>query len=205
MLTLRERAAKGGELLPRLYVASPSLYPAFMLGDKVGGFVDSAFRGRYTFAAGRDTVVQFVEAAQAAGYDFLKMYNWGAEWDSAVVTARRIGFPIAGHMGMQSGMPDAIDRAIAAGYRSIEHLDGFASYLAGMTGNPPRPLRVWEDDMPMQKLRTMARKLRQADVWNCATAAIQLPMGGGDDSTAWLIPEAEYLQLVADIRRHLDL
>ncbi len=151
LLGLRDRIANGELLAPRMFVSSPSLFPAYS----------------------PRAAAALVERAKVDGYDFIKMYNGGEAWDSAVAAARRVGMPIAGHapQRLPSGSDSlAIILAMQAGYRSIEHLTGFANYLTGninttdLTGNT-----VTAPALDSAAVRTLAEAMRHADVWNCPT------------------------------------
>ncbi len=79
------------------------------------------------------TVVTTVDAARnavreqkQAGYDFVKVYNGlGAEaYDAIAAEAKAQGIPFAGHVPKAVGL----DKALASGQRSIEHLDGYLPF-----------------------------------------------------------------------------
>ncbi len=99
-LDLKEQAARGAIVSPRMYVAVGP-YPPY----EGGGNPDSAVRA--------------IEAAKRSGFDLLKFWSTvpGPAFDSIVATAHRVGLPIAGH---------AYDnrQAIQLGYVSVEHLLG---------------------------------------------------------------------------------
>src|SRR5262249_1400043 len=66
---------------------------------------------------------QVVTEQKAAGYDFLKPYarlSRGA-YDALAAAARRHGMPLMGHVPHAVGLA----HVLAAGQRSIEHLDGW--------------------------------------------------------------------------------
>jgi hypothetical protein len=67
-----------------------------------------------------DSVVTFVAAYRAAGYDFLKVRRERLPiFDSVVAAARRVGIPVVGHKPWT--VP--LERALT-GMRSIEHPTG---------------------------------------------------------------------------------
>jgi imidazolonepropionase-like amidohydrolase len=152
-LTLRARAARGELLSPRLYVAA---------------------------GPWGTTVLQ----AKTAGYDLFKLYGADGEYlDSIVAVARRVGMPIAGHAPSYEDSARSLNRAIAVGYASIEHLTGYDLYLGADKGG--WWWRYWEDATvgPQQarqllaapgpaKLRAIATAMQQAGVWNCPTLAM---------------------------------
>lgn len=106
-LGLRKQAEEGTILSPRIYTSSPSVN-----GNTV-----------QTVAEARTKVAKY----QADGYDFLKIHpGLSLEVFNAVVaTAEKVGIPFSGHVPLQVG----IERAIEAGYASIDHLDGFLEGL----------------------------------------------------------------------------
>ncbi|NRB50707.1 MAG: amidohydrolase family protein [Saprospiraceae bacterium] len=106
-LGLRKQAEEGTILSPRIYTSSPSVN-----GNTV-----------QTVEEARTKVAKY----QADGYDFLKIHpGLSLEVFNAVVaTAEKVGIPFSGHVPLQVG----IERAIDAGYASIDHLDGFLEGL----------------------------------------------------------------------------
>jgi imidazolonepropionase-like amidohydrolase len=124
--------------------------------------------------------VEFVEAAKAAGYDLIKMYEIDGEaFDSAVATARRLNIPIAGHPPAK-GSPTSLDQVIRARYRSVEHLLGFPAYLErdASASAPPASARETVNGWPVElvlddaKLRRIAQELARAGIWNCPTQVL---------------------------------
>jgi imidazolonepropionase-like amidohydrolase len=107
-------------------------------------------------------VVRFVEAAKRAGYDMLKLHGEdGVQFDSAVAAAHRVGLPIVGHppgSGALDFTQIAIDQAIQAGYRSLEHLGGVKDAV---------------------QLPAIAAALKQAGVWVCPTLFHMKNIRGG--------------------------
>jgi imidazolonepropionase-like amidohydrolase len=69
-----------------------------------------------------------VQAQKAAGYDWLKVYNGlSAEvYDAILAEAKVQGMPVGGHVPRAVG----IERAIASGQRTIEHLDGYVPFFS---------------------------------------------------------------------------
>jgi len=106
-LGLRKQAAEGTVLSPRIYTSSPSVN-----GNSV-----------QTVEEARAKITQY----KTDGYDFLKIHpGLSLEVFNAVAaTADKVGIPFAGHVPLQVG----IERAIDAGYASIDHLDGFLEGL----------------------------------------------------------------------------
>lgn len=107
-LELRGQIERGEVLGPRLYTAGPS------------------FNGKS--APDVATAVAMVREQKAAGYDFLKLHpGLTREVFAAIAaTAREVGIPFEGHVSADVG----VARALAAGQRAIDHLDGYIEAIA---------------------------------------------------------------------------
>ena len=107
-LELRERAARGELLSPRVYAAGPALGGAAMTPEAAAAMV---------------------RAQKAAGYDLLKIQTGltRATFDAMDRAADEVGIPYAGHVPAAVGL----NRALEARYASIDHLDGYVEALAG--------------------------------------------------------------------------
>ena len=107
-LELKETIVADNIISPRVYTSSPSLN-----GNTVR-----------TKEEAREKVTQY----HREGYDFLKIHPGILRevFDELVVTAGDVGIPFAGHVPVDVG----IDHAIASGYASIDHLDGYIDGLA---------------------------------------------------------------------------
>lgn len=106
-LELRKAVVDGQILGPRIYTSSPSLN-----GNSIK-----------TPEEAKAKITQY----QKEGYDFLKIHP-GIKlevWEEVEKTANAVGIPYAGHVPVEVG----INRAIAAGYKTVDHLDG---YLEGL-------------------------------------------------------------------------
>jgi len=108
---LRERLRRHEILGPTLYTSGPS------------------FNG--TSAPDPQTARRMVLEQKAAGYDFLKIHPGLSRetFDMLARTADSVGIRFAGHVPAAVGL----DRALAARYASIDHLDGYVERLAGWT------------------------------------------------------------------------
>ena len=106
-LPLRDRAARGELLSPRIYTSGPS------------------FRG-----ASVPTVdaVKMVTEQKAAGYDFLKIHPGLKRdvFDALAATADKLRIRFAGHVPVEVGL----GRALETKYWTIDHLDGYVEALA---------------------------------------------------------------------------
>ena len=106
-LQLREDAQSGARLSPTLYLAGPSFN---------GGSVSSP-----------EQATAMVDAQVEQGWDLLKIHPGltRAEYDAMAARASAAGIDFAGHVPEEVGL----ERALAAGQRSLDHLDGYIAYL----------------------------------------------------------------------------
>lgn len=159
-LELREQAARNEIISPRIYSSGPSLN---------GNSVQSP-----------DQAARMVEEQKAAGYDFLKLHPGlsRTEFDAIDAAADRVGIAYAGHVSEDVGL----ERALEAGYASIDHLDGYMRQLA--TGGVPADvepglfgvnLTRWIETDRMPEL---ARATREAGVWNVPTQSLMEHLAG---------------------------
>ena len=107
-LAYRERAAKGELFSPRIYTSGPSF------NDKTASTPEAAIKA--------------VIEQKAAGYDLLKIHPGvpRAAFDALDEKADELGITFAGHVPLAVGL----HRALAAKYKSIDHLDGYVEALA---------------------------------------------------------------------------
>ena len=107
-LEYRERVAKGGLFSPRIYTSGPS------------------FNGKT--ASTPEMAVKAVIDQKTAGYDLLKIHPGVplAAFDAMAAKAAELGISFAGHVPLEVGL----HRALAARYKSIDHLDGYVEALA---------------------------------------------------------------------------
>ena len=110
-LSLRRALQEGERFGPRLVTSGPSLN-----GRSVSGAADGERQ---------------VREQHAAGYDFIKIHPGldHREFAAIAATARELGMPVAGHVPVAVGL----ERALASGMASIDHLDGYMAALM-----PPR-------------------------------------------------------------------
>jgi imidazolonepropionase-like amidohydrolase len=112
-----------------------------------------------------------VEEQKRAGYDFVKVYHTLSRdtYEAIVAAAKKQGLAVAGHVPRSVGLRSSL----AAGQRSIEHLDGYAEEIEA-DGSPLRNQRSWlkryfavrVDD---NKIRGIVEVTRRAEVWNVPT------------------------------------
>jgi len=152
-LVLRERLRRHELLGPRLYTAGPG------------------FSG--TSAPDPATARRMVLEQKAAGYDFLKIFPGLSRetFDVVVRTADSVGIRFAGHVPAAVGL----DRALAARYASIDHLDGYVERLAGWSPDAgPEGFFgfLLADRVDTTLIAELARRTREAGVWNVPTQAL---------------------------------
>jgi cytosine/adenosine deaminase-related metal-dependent hydrolase len=154
-LELRARAASGEIISPTIYTSGPSFN---------GNSVPTPQ------AAARRVIEQ-----KAAGYDFLKIHP-GIErhvFDTLAATAQRLGIKLAGHVPLDVGL----QRALAARYASIDHLDGYVEAL--VRKDSPIPAARSEffglnlgEHLDVSKLPALVEATRKAGVWNVPTQVL---------------------------------
>lgn len=153
-LDLRDGLSDGEFLGPRLITSGPSLN---------GNSVESPEQG-----------AQMVRDQAEAGYDFLKIHPGlsRAEFDAIAEAADETGIRFAGHVPEDVG----IDRALEAGYASIDHLDRYPRALVDedtLASVDPGffDYRLAPHADP-DALDTIAERTREAGVWNVPTETL---------------------------------
>jgi hypothetical protein len=153
-LVLREQLKKGEVLCPTMFVAAPSLN-----GNS---------------APNPDTAMKLVRAHKSAGYDLVKLHPGlsRATYDSAVKVAGEVGITLGGHVSAQVG----IDRTLEARQSTIDHLDGYIEGAVSddlkrriMSPTEQVPFSEWRAGVTEDKMRELARRTREAGVWNVPT------------------------------------
>ena len=177
-LVLRDQLKKGEVLGPTMYVAAPSLN-----GNS---------------SPNPDTAMKLVRAHKAAGYDLLKLHPGltRATYDSAVKVAREIGITFGGHVSQEVG----IDRTLEVRQSTVDHLDG---YIEGAVADPIKrrlmtpaeqvPFSEWMAGVTDDKINELARRTRDAGVWNVPTMFLWESLYGSfAPETAAMRPEMKY-------------
>jgi imidazolonepropionase-like amidohydrolase len=152
-LDLRAKAERGEIVSPRLLLSGPSFN-----GNSVA-----------TPEAGRKMVAE----QKAAGYDFLKIHPGldRPRYDAIAAAANAAQIPFGGHV------PDAvgIERALASGQRTIDHLDGMLALLipAGADTSDPGFFGFGLAEKADERLipETVRRK-RDSGVWLVPTESL---------------------------------
>jgi hypothetical protein len=151
-LDLREKAAAGELISPRIFTSGPS------------------FNGNS--APDPETARQMVREQKDAGYDLLKLHP-GLSLDTfrAIADeARNADIEFAGHISYDVGLVPTLEERQA----SIDHLDRYMEYMAGEAANRPDPsiiyfgydLTPYVDERLMQQA---AAATAEAGVWNVPT------------------------------------
>lgn len=176
-LALRDRIARGEIEGPRIYTSGPSAN-----GQSVT-----------TVAAAE----QLARDQKAAGYDLIKIHP-GVPLDAfnaLARTAREVGIPFAGHVPAAVG----VHRAIEAGYRSIDHLDGYAEAAVrdGATVGPGGSGffgTLIANDLDDGKIPALVQKTKAAGVWVVPTETLLLNFLTDEPvETAMQRPELAYI------------
>jgi len=153
-LELRTRAARGELLSPTIYTSGPS------------------FNGNSVPTP--EVAARMVAEQKAAGYDFLKIHPGirSEVFDTLAVAARRAGIRLAGHVPAEVGL----QRALASGYITIDHLDGYVEAMAQTGAGDQQESaffglnlgqRVVESRMP-----ALVHATKNAGVWNVPTQVL---------------------------------
>ena len=177
-LELRSALQKGERLGPRLYTSGPSL------------------NGRSVTSPQR--AISMVEQQHAAGYDFLKIHPGltRQEFDAMAATADRLGIPFAGHVPEDVG----IERALAAGIATIDHLDGYMESLLRPHDDPSGGLSGFfgvfiADQADATKIAGIVAATIEAGAWNVPTDSLfrhaTSSESDPDDMVDW--PEMKYM------------
>jgi imidazolonepropionase-like amidohydrolase len=127
-----------------------------------------------------------VTEQKAAGYDFLKPYArlTRPAYEALAAAGKRHGMLLEGHV------PDAVGLAgvLAAGQRTIEHLDG---YLAAMVADGvelpqarPAKLRATLEHLDRARLPGLVAQTLAAGTWNCPTLVVYDRIAALDDLPA---------------------
>jgi imidazolonepropionase-like amidohydrolase len=127
-LPLRDRIRRDGLVAPTLFLAGPGFSRG--VGDA-------------------EAATRRVEQQASEGWDLLKIFNGlpAPAFDALATRARQVGIPFGGHVPTEVG----IERALIAGMRTIEHLDGYIEALRGD-----------EAEVPEAALRGMAQRTKAA-------------------------------------------
>ena len=151
-LEMREKASAEEIKSPRIFTSGPS-FGANSVSDP-------------------EQARQMVRDQKKAGYDLLKFHpGLSVELFEAITDeANAIGIEFSGHISHAVGL----ERSLAAGKGSIDHLDRYMEYLAGdPEDREDSPIIYFgydlANDADENRIREAARITREAGVWNVPT------------------------------------
>lgn len=154
-LQLRDRINSGELISPRFYTSGPSFN-----GNSVKTPAQAA---------------EMVREQKQAGYDFLKLHPGLTPETFAAVskTAKEVDIPFAGHVSYDVG----IWTAIAAGYASIDHMDGFVEGLVPRLDTIPEKeaglFAMYIADLADEsRIPKLVNALRENNIWVVPTQAL---------------------------------
>ena len=119
-----------------------------------------------------EAAARMVVEQKAAGYDFLKIHPGirSEVFDTLAATARRAGIRLAGHVPEEVGL----QRALAAGYITIDHLDGYVEAMARSGSSEESAffgLNLGER-LDLSRMPALVRATKDAGVWNVPTQVL---------------------------------
>ena len=151
-LELREQAAAGEIISPRIFTSGPSFS---------GNSVESPDQAR-----------QMVRDQAEAGYDLLKLHPGLTleQFDAIAEEANDAGIEFSGHISHDVGL----ERSLDAGQGTIDHLDRYMEFLAGNPEDREDPSIIYfgydlAHDADVGRIEEAAEMTREADVWNVPT------------------------------------
>lgn len=154
-LELREQAARGKIISPRIFTSGPSFN---------GGSVDNPGQAR-----------QIVRKQADAGYDLMKFHPGLTTPQFIAITeeANRLGIEFSGHISHDVGLKRSLD----AGQGTIEHLDRYMEFLAGNTEDREDPPIIYFGydlafEADTDRIEEAARLTKEAGVWNVPTLTL---------------------------------
>jgi imidazolonepropionase-like amidohydrolase len=173
-LELKGQVERGEVVGPRIWTSGPSVN---------GTSVPTA-----------DSAVRAATHQRSLGYDLIKIHPGLARepFDSLDAAADRVGIRYAGHVPAAVG----VLRALEAGYWSIDHLDGYVEELAGRSGQPGGGWFgvQFTGEVDESRIAELARRTREAGVWNVATQTLMESVAQARDLTALNArPELRYM------------
>lgn len=154
-LVLRERARAGEIVSPTIFTSGPS------------------FNGNSAKAVA--PAVKMVQDQKAAGYDLLKIHPGVPRevFDAVAAEADRLQIPFAGHVPADVGL----ERALAAKYSSIDHIDGYIEYAVDPVApvdkaNPGFFGANWAAHLDPARMKHAVAETKKAGVWIVPTQGL---------------------------------
>jgi imidazolonepropionase-like amidohydrolase len=141
--------------------------------------------------------IRIVEEEKKAGYDFLKLHPGltPATFDPIVKRAKELDIPFAGHVSYTVG----VERAIEAGYATIDHMDGFVEWLVpGIAEIPEREAGSFGmfigHKADLSRLPLLAKSLAEKKIWVVPTQCLfEKWFSNGDPAAFDQRPEMIYM------------
>ncbi|MDA0679808.1 MAG: amidohydrolase family protein [Proteobacteria bacterium] len=141
---------------------------------------------------------QMVRDQHEAGYDFLKIHPGLTlkEFNAVAGAANDLGIRFAGHVPEDVG----VQRALAAGIATIDHLDGYMEALLPPNDDPLGGLAGFfgvfiADQADLSKIEKVAQATADAKVWNVPTESlfehVTVADWSPEDMARW--PEMKYM------------
>lgn len=122
-----------------------------------------------------EAAVAMVKDQKKTGYDFLKLHPGLTKENFAaiVATAKEVNIPFAGHVSFDV----SVWRAIAAGYATIDHLDGFVeSLVPGIENMKEQETGLFAlfiaDKVNESGIQKLTDSLRKHNIWVVPTQAL---------------------------------
>lgn len=154
-LILRERARRGEIVAPTIFTSGPS------------------FNGNSAEAV--EPAVKMVQDQKAAGYDLLKIHPGVPRevFDAVAAEANRLRIPFSGHVPADVGL----ERALAAKYHSIDHIDGYIEYAVRSDApvdreNPGFFGANWAGHIDAARMKHAVAETKKAGVWIVPTQGL---------------------------------
>jgi imidazolonepropionase-like amidohydrolase len=177
-LLMRQELSENTLLGPRLITSGPSFNDRSVSSPEQGA--------------------QMVREQHEAGYDFLKIHPGLTrdEFDSIAATANELEMRFAGHVPEDVG----VDRALAAGIATIDHLDGYMETLLPVNEDPSGGLAGFfgvfiADQADRSRIAGIAAATAAANVWNVPTQSlfehVTVAEWAPEDMARW--PEMKYM------------
>jgi imidazolonepropionase-like amidohydrolase len=177
-LEWRAKIARGEKLGPTIYTA--------------GSIIDGnppQLRGS-TAIDKPEEADKIIKAQKDAGYDFIKVYNRLKPnvYDAIMDAANKYGIRVVGHVPRAVGLEHVIERKQA----SVEHLMGYPEVVKANGAASPADWSSMFDD---KKMRAIAKRTREAGVWNCPTLVVnaKLELSPAEVQSFLSLPEFKYV------------
>lgn len=154
-LELRDAVRRGEVIGPHIYTTGPSFNGMSVTSPEAGAAM--------------------VRRQKEAGYDYLKLHPGltRQKFDAIASTAREVGIPFVGHVSWGVG----VWHAIASGYNSIDHLDGFVEGLVpGIEKIPEQEAGLFgmymADQADKSQIPKLMKALKDNNIWVVPTQSL---------------------------------